>query len=58
MYVFFGAATFAVRSITQHYADDFFLCEVLGPIFAIILDILMAYAFSTFLQLRSAKKKT
>ena len=57
MYVFFGAANFAVRSITQHYADDFFLCEVLGPIFAIILDILMAYAFSTFLQMRSSRKK-
>lgn len=57
MYVFFGAANFAVRSITQYYADDFFLCEIMGPFFAIALDILMAYAFSTFLQIMSARKK-
>ena len=57
MYVFFGAANFAVRSITQYYSDNFFLCEIMGPFFAIALDIVMAYAFSTFLQILSAKKK-
>ena len=56
MYVFFGAANFAIRSITQYYSDNFFFCEVLGPFLAIALDIVMAFGFHCFLDILAAKK--
>ena len=58
MYVFFGAAAFAIRSITQEYASHFFFCEVVGVFLTIALDIIMAYAMSTFLQYLALKKKS
>ena len=56
MYVFFGAANFVIRSITQYYNDNFFFCEILGPFLAIALDIVMAYAFHCLLSIIAAKK--
>ena len=56
MYVFFGAAAFMVRCVTQYYWEDFFFCEVVGVFLTIALDIVMAFGFSSFLQYLSAKK--
>ena len=57
MYVFFAAANFIIRYLFQPFADDLVVCEIVGPIVALILDIVMAYVFHLFMTSR-AKKKT
>ena len=57
MYVFFAAANFIIRYLFQPYADDLIICEVLGPIVALILDIAMAFAFHLFMSYRAQKKR-
>jgi len=57
MYVFFGMANFIIRYIFQSFSDNLFVCEVLGPIIALALDILMAYAFHLFMTNLGKRKK-
>ena len=57
MYVFFAATNFIFRYLFQPYADSMLICEVVGPLAALALDIILAYSFNLFLKSMSAKKK-
>ena len=57
MYVFFGCANFIVRYSLQDFADNMIILEVIGPFAALLLDIMMAFAFSKFLRYMSHRKK-
>ena len=56
MYVFFAGANFIVRYAMQSYADNEFVCEVLGVFQALALDLIFAFAFHLFLQYMGKKK--
>ena len=57
MYVYFGATTFLVRYLMQPMCEDYFICEVLGPILGLLLDVVMAYITSLVI-LRMNRKKS
>ena len=56
MYVFFAGANFIVRYAMQSYADNEFVCEVLGVFLALALDLIFAFAFHLFLQYMGKRK--
>ena len=56
MYVFFAGTNFIIRYLFQPFADSEFVCEVLGPIVALILDIALAFGFHMLLKCMSSKK--
>ena len=57
MYVFFAMANFIMRYAFQTFADDMVVCEVVGPVLALILDIAMAFGFHMLLRYMSDRKK-
>ena len=58
MYVFFAMANFIISYIFQAFADDEVICEIVGPVVALLLDILMAFAFHQFLRYLGNRKRT
>lgn len=56
MYISFSAANFLARYFMQSYASSYIICEVIGPFFAIVLDLIMALAFHLFLKYTDSKK--
>ena len=57
MYVFFGMANFIVRYFFQAFNDNLVVCEIVGPVVALLLDLAMAYGFHLFMTHMSARKK-
>ena len=56
IYVFFAGTNFIVRYFFQAFADSEFICEVLGPIIALLLAIAFAFGFHLLLMHLSQKK--
>lgn len=57
MYVFFGFANFVVRFWMQAFAPDYVICEIIGPLLALALDIAMGFAMFQILKNTVGKKK-
>ena len=57
MYVFFAAADFAIRYAFQCFANDYVICEMVGPLVALALDIAMAFAMHKILTALGGRKK-
>ena len=57
MYVYFGATTFLIRYLMQPYCDQYVLCEIIGPIIALALDVVMAYITALAVMRIKEKKR-
>ena len=47
-----------ISYIFQSFADDEVICEIVGPVVALLLDILLAFAFHQFLRYLGNRKRT
>ena len=55
IYVYFGATTFLIRYFMQPHCHEYFFCEVVGPVVALLLTVEMAY-FTALILMRKNKK--
>lgn len=56
MYVSFAAAAFLMRYVMQSYSHSYVICEIIGPVLAVLLDIAMAYAMYSVLKRADGRK--
>ena len=55
IYVYFGATTFFIRYFMQPHCHEYFFCEVVGPVVALLLTVEMAY-FTALILMRKKKR--
>ena len=57
MYVYFGATTFLVRYLMQPLHEDYFICEIVGPVLGLLLDVILAYITAQVIFKLNDRKK-
>ena len=57
MYVYFGATTFLVRYLMQPLHEDYFICEIVGPVLGLLLDVILAYITAQVMFILNDRKK-
>lgn len=57
MYVFFPATNFMTRFWMQRFSDSYVICEIVGPLLSLALDILMGFLMYQILKKVTSSKK-